>query len=101
AAIGESYKWEGWKDQTDALTNLKQCVAAIPEAHLVIRLHPHLLKKHPNDMRAWLELAYAGSTATVIEPASPVDSYSLINASDVVVTSGSTIGMEAVYMDRP
>src|SRR5690606_29912875 len=96
-----SYRWEGWRDQADALKNLKRCVADIPGAHLVIRLHPHLLKKHPDDMRMWLQLAHAGSGATVIEPASPVDSYGLIKASDVIVTSGSTIGMEAVYLDRP
>jgi len=69
--------------------------------HLVIRLHPHLLKKHPDDMARWLQAAKAGGVAQVIDPGSPVDSYALVEASDVVVTAGSTVGMEAVYWGRP
>lgn len=101
AAIGEAFKWEGWRDQLDAVAGLIDVASKLPDLHLVIRLHPHLLKKHPDDMARWLEAAKAGGVAQVIEPGSPVDSYALVEASDVVVTAGSTVGMEAVYWGRP
>jgi len=101
AAIGEEFKWEGWRDQLDAVQGLIDVASGLPDVHLVIRLHPHLLKKHPEDMERWLRAASAGGVAQVIEPGSPVDSYALVEASDVVVTAGSTVGMEAVYWGRP
>src|SRR5690606_17954792 len=54
AAIGEVYRWIGWEDQIDAVKGLVDVVAELPDTHLVIRLHPHLLKKHPEDLHRWL-----------------------------------------------
>ena len=85
----------------DAVAGLIRVAEKLPDVQLVIRLHPHLLKKHPDDCSRWLDLSRRGGTAIVVEPGSPVDSYALLDMTDIVVTGGSTMGMEAAYWGRP
>lgn len=101
AALGDLYRWENWPDQMAAVTDLVRAAEDISDMQLVIRLHPHLLRKHREDVDRWIATSRRGNVAIVIEPGSPIDSYALLEASDVVVTGGSTIGMEAVYWGRP
>ncbi len=101
AAVGDLYKWEGWEDQLAAVLGLVGAVQRIPGLQLLIRLHPHLLKKHPDERKRWLDLRSRCGAIEVIAPDSPVDTYALLEASDVVVTGGSTVGIEAVYWGTP
>ena len=48
-----------------------------------------------------MSVADGARSVTLIAPESPVDTYALVDAADIVVTSGSTIGLEAVYWRRP
>jgi len=68
---------------------------------LLIRLHPHLRFKHPAWKREWdfAELEQRG--AVVLAPEDPADSYAILRASHCVVTTGSTIGLEASYLGIP
>src|SRR5947209_17793114 len=68
---------------------------------LVVRLHPHLRFKHPAWKREWdfAELEQRG--AAVLAPEDPADSYEILRASHSVVTTGSTIGLEASYLGIP
>src|SRR5690606_26555992 len=84
----------------DAVSNLIDLAEKHPELQLVIRLHPHLLRKHPDDLARWRSLVDRPSVIA-ISPESPVDTYALIEASDTVITGGSTVGIEAVYWGRP
>lgn len=101
AAIGESYSWVGWDDQLHAAKGLIDVALSIEDVQLVIRLHPHLTRKHPDDLRRWLSLGGLSPSLTILAPESPVDTYALLDASDVVVTGGSTVGIEAVHWGRP
>lgn len=101
AAIGDSYRWKGWKNQLDAVKHLIEAMDGRTDSQLVVRIHPHLMQKHPADLKQWLAIGNAIANVTVIGPGSPVDSYALLDASDVVVTGGSTIGLEAVYWGKP
>jgi hypothetical protein len=71
------------------------------DLQLIIRLHPHQRFKHPSWQREWdfVELARRG--AIVLDPEDPADSYAIARAAQSVVTTGSTIGLEAVYFDVP
>ena len=68
--------------------------------HLVIRVHPHLRHKAESYRRFWEQLPVPHN-CTIIPADSPVSSYGLIDASDLVVTYGSTVGIEATYYAKP
>lgn len=99
-AVGDIYKWEGWRDQFDAVNNLIELCRQQGDIQLVMRLHPHLAKKPAADRDRWLGFQ-AQPGITVIPPESAIDTYALIEAADLVVTAGSTVGIEAVYWGRP
>ena len=100
-AVGDEYRWEGWPNQYEAVQGLIDVVDALPDTHLVVRIHPHLGRKHPSERDRWMRLSGTSPSLTVLAPESDVDSYALIDRSAVVVTGGSTIGAEAVFWDRP
>jgi hypothetical protein len=68
---------------------------------LLVRLHPHLRFKHPAWRREWdfAELERRG--VRVLAPEDPADSYAMVRAAHSVVTTGSTIGLEASYLGVP
>jgi hypothetical protein len=68
---------------------------------LLVRLHPHLRFKNPVWRREWdfAELKRRG--AIILEPDDAADSYAIVQAAHSVVTTGSTIGIEASYLEVP
>jgi hypothetical protein len=68
--------------------------------HLFVRSHPNLRGLDNTQTRL---IRWAGSTdhTTVIPPESDVDTYSLAEACDVVVSFGSTVGIEAAHWGTP
>lgn len=99
-AVGDIYQWRYWPDQRRAVECLLQVCARHPEIQLVIRLHPHLALKSATDQQAWLAMA-RHQHVTVISPDSKIDTYALMDASDVVVSALSTTGIEAVHWGKP
>jgi hypothetical protein len=100
AAI-DSFPMEGsiFDNQIHAVNTLISWVSKQQDSILVIRLHPHLKEKHPSDRNLWCSLS--GENVILIPPESPTDSYALIDWSDIVVTYGSTMGVESTYWGRP
>jgi len=91
-----------WKSQDEACRALAK--AADKYGHsLVIRNHPHLRYKASADRAKWDNLEFIDDqhNLTLIRSDSVVDSYELINACDLVVVYGSTVGIEAVYWKKP
>ncbi len=66
-----------------------------------LRLHPHLALKNDSWRSYWPLDRLADLGARIIEPNDPVDSYALLDASQAVVTCGSTISLEAAYSEVP
>ncbi len=92
---------EYFHDQATALNELaKQCDMR-PGYQLVVRSHPHKRMKPKRDVADWLEAVDAAAPDIHIDPFSPVDSYELMRQADVVVTYGSTTGVEAAYAGKP
>lgn len=86
-------------DQMEALEEI--LAHAWPDSwSIVVRVHPNLRGVH-NRQTERLEALRLRPNVHVIPADSPVDSYALIDASDVVVTFGSTIGAEAIYWGKP
>ncbi|MBH9536914.1 hypothetical protein [Novosphingopyxis sp. YJ-S2-01] len=68
---------------------------------MALRLHPHLAIKSDHWRRGWDFDQLQKFDVHIIEPTQPVDSYSLLDASEAVITCGSTIGIEAAYSGKP
>jgi hypothetical protein len=99
AAVGDFYKKRIFNDQINAINTLITWVSDKRDSTLVIRVHPHLQQKHQSDRDLWCSLS--GENVILIPPESPIDSYALIDWSDIVVTYGSTMGVEAAYWGKP
>lgn len=76
-------------------------ICAARGLQLVVRLHPHLRFKHPAWKREWnfAELKHRG--ALIVTPEDSADSYEMVRKAHSVVTTGSTIGLEASYLRIP
>ena len=99
AAVTDAFRPGPWPDQLQALYALLRVAADFHDMEVVIRLHPHLAKKSAVERKRWLALA--GPNVRIIAPNDQIDSYALLDSSDLVVTYGSTIGMEAAYAGKP
>lgn len=66
---------------------------------LTIRVHPNMQYSDQKDRDWWCSLK--APNVQVIPPESRVDSYALLNQSDIVLSYGSTMGIEAAYWGKP
>lgn len=67
----------------------------------VVRTHPHKRSKPKEDVRDWHHAVDAAAPDLHLDEHSDVDSYTLMDQSDVVITYGSTTGVEAGFAGRP
>ena len=99
-AVGDDAFYGSFADQhAIALALADACRAN--GLQLVLRLHPNLRFKHPAWQREWDFDALRDRGAIILGPEDPCDSYALVRASKAVVTTGSTIGLEATYLGEP
>ena len=68
---------------------------------LLVRTHPHKRMKPKRDVEDWHAAVEAAKPDIHLDEFSPVDSYTLMRQADVVVTYGSTTGVEAAYAGCP
>jgi hypothetical protein len=89
------YPMGAWRDQRAALFDLFQlCEKLIDSMHLIVRIHPNNLNKSKAERMLW-DWASIPTNCVVIPDHSAVCSYALIREADLVITFGSTIGIEA------
>lgn len=98
--VGDIVKWDRWPNQMAALKSVINCICDDQDIHLIIRLHPNVADMNKIDQGLWLNLNLP-QNASIIEPTSKVDSYGVMEASDLIITAGSTMGIEAVYWGKP
>ena len=108
-AIFTSSEWEfaslpGWKNPFGkSQSEILHAIVAHPDLDPKIKFW---IRAHPNQANTENELLtrFSGmvdSRCVYIGPLEDIDSYSLVEACDVVLTFGSTIGIEATYWGRP
>lgn len=94
-----------WNDYFGSHHQAVRILAEICHRHpgyrLVVRSHPHKRHKPIRDVNEWLQVVEEVKPDLHIDPHSSVDSYTLMRAADVVVTYGSTTGVEAAYFGKP
>lgn len=99
-AIGGCWQNKLYPNQVEAIQNLvNQMRLDQPETHFYLRVHPNLAPVR--NARKTQLLSLDSPNLTIIAPEAAIDSYELLKASDTVVSFGSSIGIEAVFWERP
>lgn len=101
AAVGKIYQNPFFEDQLDGILYLVDYFKDKNDSQLIIRMHPNLggLKRDYLDPLYDLKNQYPN--IILIEPESEVDTYSLMDFGDVIISFGSTAGVEASYWGKP
>lgn len=98
-AIGEEWSDGIYETQIDGILRLADAFADDPERQLYLRIHPNLATVENSQTRGLLSLSHPA--LNIIPAASKISSYALIDASDCILTFGSTVGMEALVRGTP
>ena len=88
-------------NQVEALKELSSLCKSAEGYYLLVRSHPHKRNKPPRDVAEWMQAVDDIAPDMHLGPFSPVDSYELMKQADIVVTYGSTTGVEAAYAGKP
>lgn len=98
-SLGDEYdKLQVYKNQLTAIRHILGAFRGGDE-YFYLRIHPNQRGLPAVDPLLHLEKEF--DNITVIPPESPISSYALVDAADVVVVFGSTIGAEACYWGKP
>lgn len=94
-----------WGSQINILKILVRIFKSQTKYDLVLRIHPHLIRKSKKDQYVWSKIGENLQSKypwfTYLGPTNPVNSYDLVKGAHGVITSGSTIGVEAAYLKKP
>jgi len=99
AAIGDTKKMRLFSNQLEGVRHIANLIKDHKEACVYVRLHPNL--KGIDDPTVAEIFKIQSDNFHVIEPSSTISSYQLIDSSDLVVTFGSTVGIEATFWGKP
>ena len=93
-----------WGNQIEILKILVRIFKAQSKFDFVLRIHPHLKYKSRKDHQVWSKIGENLQTKypwfTYFGPMNSVSSYELVQHAHGVLTSGSTIGVEAAYLKK-
>ena len=99
--LGISPDWDLPESQSQIEWLTKIAMLAISfEYKVVIRLHPNLRTKSRSLQREWSNLRKL-KNVELIKHNESINSYNLINQSDLIISCGSTIAMEAGFLGKP
>ena len=87
--------------QSEALMLLADQCRQLPGYSLIVRTHPHNRFKPAHDVAEWTADVEEAKPEIHIDQHSPVDSYELMRQADIIVTYGSTTGVEAGFAKKP
>jgi len=94
-----------WNDyfwgQENALNLIAKICAEDPDIYFVVRSHPHKRHKPEHDVEEWMKAVDLAQPDLHLDPHSEVDSYALMRRADLVITYGSTSGIEAAFAHKP
>lgn len=98
----EDYGSSLYPTQNDAVEIIAQELLDCPQFQIYYRIHPNQ-KGRTNSESKFIDDRLKGkySNLEVLAADSPVNTYSLIDSADLVITFGSTTGIEAAYARTP
>jgi len=92
---------EYFENQHEAVRLVADVCRRLPGYRLVIRSHPHKRHKPTVDVEEWYRFVDEIKPDLHLDANSSVDSYELMRQADIVVTYGSTTGVEAAFTGKP
>lgn len=98
-AIGDSWKNPLYDSQLEGLKRIIADLACNNSIHVYLRVHPNLRNVQNKSVDHLYDLK--SECLTIIPANSPVDSYALLNAADLILSFGSSVGIEATYWGKP
>jgi len=104
AAVGDTYSMKDyqWKTQQEALLVLVQTANELGHS-VIVRVHPNLENCIPSEKDSWNHLDFLDepSDITIIPSHINACSYELLDSANLVVSYGSTMGIESVFWNKP
>ena len=104
SALDEYEAMEDWKNHVydDETKGIEKIITHFLDQdntiQFYLRVHPNLWGTHNTQMRLLSEIeSKKYKNLKIIWPEELIDSYELINSSDITISFGSTIGMEATF----
>lgn len=100
ASIGAEWENKLFPSQLKGIEYIFNCVEKYPDAEVYLRVHPNLKNikfKYHTD----LYKLSSHPRVHVIPGHSEVSTYALVDAADVVVSFGTSVGVEAAYSGKP
>ena len=100
ASLGKEWEYKFGKDIFSTIDELLSRFIDDKNYHFFLRIHPNLRKvKYYYHTILYKLTKY--ENLTIIFPESKISSYSLLRKSDKVISFGSTVGIEAVFWQKP
>jgi len=100
AAIDSSHGNDVYVDQEQAIRQITKSVGELGAGYrLYLRSHPNLRTVH-NSQTRFLD-GFSSPALVMIPPSSTISTYALLKHADLVITFGSTMGIEAAYWGKP
>lgn len=87
--------------QHEAVQEFSEYFRDKPNTAFYVRLHPNLLRKGKQEIIDWKEQSKQDPFTEFIQPDDAIDSYALMDAANLVITYGSSTGVECVYWGTP
>ncbi len=99
-AIGDKWQNAMYPNQVTAIAQIASSMLEHqPKTRLYLRVHPNLTDVDNQRKRDMLNLRFPN--LTIIAPDAACDTYQLLRSCVTTVSFGSSVGIEAVYWDRP
>lgn len=98
-AIGDQYDNPLYVDQAEGIRRIAADLGSDPSCQLYLRVHPNLRGVDNSSTDAISGLSR--EEVEVIPADSPASTYELIREADLIITFGSTVGIEAAYWGKP
>jgi hypothetical protein len=101
--LGEEWLNPIYAGQAEGVQKIVQdAMERYPNVMFYLRMHPNLVGVNNRDTRLTQELGAGGQpNLVVVAPDSDISTYSLLDAADLIITFGSTVGVEATYWGKP
>ena len=89
-----------YSDQNEGISLIAMSLENNNAVSLYLRVHPNLKNANNTQTLGLREIKFNHANLNIIEPDSAVDTYKLINAADIIISFGSTVGVEALFLGK-
>ena len=101
AIDGETNRYKMWESQISAIQKICN-FNKNDEFLFIVRVHPNLKNKSKEEQAHWEKdgKKIISNNCLWVDQHSKESTYIILNKSDIVITAGSSVGVEAVYLEK-